>query len=338
MIIPVKTSQGFYDIILERGVLARVGEYLKLDRRVLVVTDSGVPQEYARAVAAACKTPVIHTIPEGEASKTLDTFKSLLETLVENGFTRTDCIVAVGGGVVGDLSGFVASAFMRGIDFYNIPTTFLSQVDSSVGGKTAVDFMGIKNIVGAFYPPKCVIIDPETLKTLPARQVSNGIAESIKMAATCDRELFEFLETCDTGSKRSIDFIIARSLLVKKHVVEQDEKEAGLRRVLNFGHTLAHAVESCGSFCELYHGECVAIGMLPMCDVSVKERLLNVLKRFSLPTEINADTDKLVEFARHDKKMSGDKINLIYVSEIGTFEERKIPFTEYEILIKESLL
>lgn len=338
MIIPVKTSQGFYDIILERGVLARVGEYLNLNRRVLIVTDTGVPEEYAKNVAGACKTPVIHTIPEGESSKTLDTFKSLLETLVENGFTRTDCIVAVGGGVVGDLSGFAASAFMRGIDFYNIPTTFLSEVDSSVGGKTAVDFMGIKNIVGAFYQPKRVIIDPETLKTLPTRQMSNGIAESIKMAATSDRELFEFLETCDTASERSIDFIIARSLLIKKHVVEKDEKESGLRRVLNFGHTLAHAIESCGSFSELYHGECVSLGMLPMCNEKTKERLLSVLKRFSLPTEINSDTDKLVEFARHDKKMSGDSINLIYVSEIGKFEERRIPFTEYEILIKESLL
>lgn len=337
MIIPVKTSQGFYDIILERGVLARVGEHLNLNRRVLIVTDTGVPEEYAKTVASACKTPVIHTIPEGEASKTLDTFKALLETLVENGFTRTDCVVAVGGGVVGDLSGFAASAFMRGIDFYNIPTTFLSEVDSSVGGKTAVDFMGIKNIVGAFYPPKCVIIDPDTLKTLPSRQVSNGIAESIKMAATCDKELFEFLETCNPTSENSIDFIIARSLLIKKHVVEKDEKESGLRRVLNFGHTLAHAIESCGSFSELYHGECVALGMLPMCDSGVKERLLNVLKRFSLPTEINADPDKIIEFARHDKKMSGDSINLIHVSKIGTFEERRIPFSEYETLIKERL-
>lgn len=335
MIIPVKTSQGFYDIILERGALSRAGEYLKLDRRVLIVTDTGVPKQYAEAVAECCKEPVIHTFPEGEASKNLDTFKSLLEALVENSFTRTDCIVAVGGGVVGDLSGFVASTYMRGIDFYNVPTTFLSQVDSSVGGKTAVDFMGIKNIVGAFYPPKGVIIDPETLSTLPPRQISSGIAESIKMAATCDRELFEFLEGCDVSSPRSTDFIIARSLVIKKHVVEKDEKESGLRRVLNFGHTLAHGIEACGG---LFHGECVALGMLPMCTDEVRERLTNVLKRFNLPTEIPTDSDRIIEFARHDKKMSGDKINLICVSEIGKFEEKKIPFSEYENLIKEGLL
>jgi len=337
MIIPVKTSQGFYNIILGRGEISNADKYMKLDRRVLIVTDSGVPKKYSEKVASLCKSPVIYTIPEGEASKTLDTFKTLLEVLVENSFTRSDCVVAVGGGVVGDLSGFVASAFMRGIDFYNIPTTLLSQVDSSVGGKTAVDFMGIKNIVGAFYPPKCVIVDPDTLKTLPDRQISNGMAEAIKMSATSDRELFEFLETCTTSDSRSLDFIIARSLLIKKSVVEKDEKESGLRRVLNFGHTLAHAVESSGSFSDLYHGECVALGMLPMCSGEVRARLLKILKRFALPTEIQADTKKLIEFARHDKKKAGNNINLIFVNTAGEFEEKKLPFSEYEEMIREAL-
>ena len=337
MIIPVKTSQGYYNIILGRGEIEKADKYLKLDRRVLIVTDSGVPKEYAEKVASLCKAPVIHTIPEGEASKTLDTFKSLLEVLVENSFTRSDCVIAVGGGVVGDLSGFVASTFMRGIDFYNIPTTLLSQVDSSVGGKTAVDFMGIKNIVGAFYPPKCVIVDPDTLKTLPQRQISNGMAEAIKMAATFDRELFDFLETCTTSDPRSLDFIMARSLLIKKRVVEKYEKESGLRRELNFGHTLAHAVESSGSFSDLYHGECVAIGMIPMCSEKVRVRLLEILNRYSLPTSVSADTEALIEFARHDKKKSGDSINLIFVNEAGTFEDKNIPFSEYESMIREAV-
>jgi 3-dehydroquinate synthase len=334
MIIPVKTSQSGYDIILSRGALSNVSDYLNLDRRVLVVTDSGVPEEYSRTVASHCKTPHIFTFPEGEASKNLDTFKDILKALVENGFTRSDCIVAVGGGVVGDLSGFAASAFMRGIDFYNIPTTLLSQVDSSVGGKTAVDFMGIKNIVGAFYPPKCVIIDPDTLKTLPKRQISNGLAESVKMAATSDRELFEFLETCDINAPCSLDFIIARSLLIKKKVVEQDEHETGLRRVLNFGHTLAHAIESCANFGELYHGECVALGMIPMCSESVRNRLIEIFKRLELPSSFNSSTEDLIEFSRHDKKLSGNTLSLIYVGEVGSFEERKIPFEEYEQIIR----
>ena len=337
MIIPVKTSQGNYDIVFGRGSLDNAKKHMNLDRRVLIVTDSGVPKEYSEKIASFCKTPVIHTIPQGESSKTLDTFKELLEVLVKSSFTRSDCVVAVGGGVVGDLSGFVASAFMRGIDFYNIPTTFLSQVDSSVGGKTAIDFMGLKNIVGAFYPPKCVIVDPDTLSTLPDRQISNGIAESIKMAATSDKELFEFLETCDINDPSSTDFIIERSLIIKKNVVEEDEKESGLRRVLNFGHTLAHAIESVSEFSELYHGECVALGMLPMCTSEVRARLINILKKFNLPTSFEANADSLIKAASHDKKLSGDKITLVYVNSPAEFEFRKIPFSEYEALLREAL-
>ena len=170
MIIPVKTQTGGYDIVLKRGALFELKEYLNLNRKVLIVTDSGVPKEYSQAAAKQCLEPFIVTINEGEASKCFDNYKLLLARMVELGFTRSDAVLAVGGGVVGDLAGFVASSFMRGVDFYNIPTTVLSQVDSSVGGKVAIDFEGYKNIVGAFYPPKAVIIDPETLKTLPLRQ------------------------------------------------------------------------------------------------------------------------------------------------------------------------
>ncbi len=335
MTIPVLTSVGSYNIILERGALKKADEHLNLSRRVLIVTDTGVPKEYAESVAEKCKEPVIYTIEQGEASKTLDTFKTLLAVLVEHGFTRTDAVVAVGGGVVGDLSGFVASTFMRGIDFYNIPTTLLSQVDSSVGGKTAVDFMGIKNIVGAFYPPKCVIVDPDTLKTLPDRQLSNGMAEAVKMSVTCDRELFEFFETCDTSDTSYLDFVIARSLLIKKKVVEEDEREGGLRRVLNFGHTLAHAIESVSGFSAFYHGECVALGMLTLSSESVRARLIPILEKFSLPTSFSADTDALLDACRHDKKLMGDKIALVCVDRVGEFEFKTLPFSEFEKMIRE---
>ncbi len=333
MIIPVKTSQGSYDIILERGALSKAGEYLNLNRRALIVTDSGVPEEYARKVAAAAKSPTVVTIKEGESSKQMDTLKVLLEALVNGSFTRTDCVVAVGGGVVGDLSGFAASIFMRGIDFYNIPTTVLSQVDSSIGGKTAIDFMGIKNIVGAFYPPKRVIIDADTLKTLPPRQISNGLSESVKMAVTSDRELFEIFEKGDTLS--NIDVIIERSLRIKKQVVEEDEREAGLRKILNFGHTLAHAVESANEMQNLYHGECVSLGMLPMCSSEVKSRLLPVLKKLNLPTELSAEAETLIEACRHDKKTAGDDITVVLVPEIGSFELKKMPFLELEERIRQ---
>ena len=163
MIIPIKTSTGGYNIVLKRGAISELKNHLKLDRKALIVTDNGVPKEYAQKVSEQCAEPFIVTISEGEASKSLDNYKFLLSKMVQYGFTRSDCVIAVGGGVVGDLSGFVAASFMRGVDFYNIPTTVLSQVDSSVGGKVAIDFEGYKNIVGAFYPPKAVIIDPETL-------------------------------------------------------------------------------------------------------------------------------------------------------------------------------
>ncbi len=338
MIIPVKTSQGSYDIVLERGALKRAGELIELNRRVLVVTDSGVPKEYAEAVAKSAKNATVLTIKEGEQSKNIEVYAEILAALVENGFTRTDCVVAVGGGVVGDLSGFAAASFMRGIDFYNVPTTVLSQVDSSIGGKTAIDFMGLKNIVGAFYPPKKVIIDPDTLKTLPSRQIANGLCEAVKMAATSSAQLFELFELFEKeDALENIDTIIQKALYIKKSVVEEDEREAGLRKVLNFGHTLAHALESVNSLSNYYHGECVAVGMLAMCSESVRERLKAVLKKLSLPTELSADADEIIKASRHDKKAAGNDITIVYVSEIGSFELKKIPFNEYEEMIRQVL-
>ena len=197
MIIPVKHGNGSYNIYFEKGLLSKANEVLNLNRRVLVVTDSGVPEEYSKLVASLCKEAVVFKFEQGEKSKNLNTYESILKCLVENDFTRTDCIVAVGGGVVGDVAGFSAASYMRGIDFYNIPTTLLSQVDSSVGGKTAIDFLGYKNIVGAFYPPMGVLIDSDTLKTLPKRQISNGLVEALKMSMTNDEESFNIFENND---------------------------------------------------------------------------------------------------------------------------------------------
>ena len=333
MIIPVKTSVGTYDIVLERGALNSIDKYLNLNRKVLVVTDSGVPAQYAKAVAEYAEEAFVVTIPQGETSKQIEAYQMLLQELVRNGFTRTDCIVAVGGGVVGDLSGFVAATFMRGIDFYNIPTTLLSQVDSSIGGKTAIDFMGIKNIVGSFYPPKRVVIDPNTLKTLPFRQLTNGLAESLKMSLTSDEELFSIFE--NSNIYEELDTIIEKSLLIKKAVVESDEHEKGLRKVLNFGHTLAHAVESANELTTLYHGECVAIGMVPMCSESVRNRLLKVLEKLGLPTAVEGNEDALISACKHDKKLSGDEITIIYVERIGSFEFKKMSISELEAMIRQ---
>ncbi len=318
MNIHLDLKENSYDIIVERGILKKAGQHLNLQRRVLVVTDSIVPDIYAKTLANQCKTPVICTIESGESSKSLASFEKLLHTMLENGFSRKDCVVAVGGGVVGDLSGFVASAYMRGVDFYNIPTTLLSQIDSSIGGKTAINFGGIKNIVGAFYQPEKVLIDPELLNTLPTRQFSNGLAEAVKMSLTSDKELFEIFENKDI--KESIDEIIIRSLNIKKSVVEQDEKESGIRKILNFGHTIGHGIESSGNLEELYHGECVALGMIPMCGETIRPRVINVLKKCNLYNLIDFDWDKISEVMFHDKKADGNTVSVTIVNEIGKFE------------------
>ena len=326
MIIPVNLGEQSYNIVLSRGAIKELASHFNLSRKALIVTDSGVPGEYADTVASQCKEAYIYVIPEGEESKSFDNYRALLSELVEKGFTRTDCVIAVGGGVCGDLAGFVASSYMRGIDFYNIPTTFLSQVDSSIGGKVAIDFMGVKNIVGAFYQPKCVVIDPNVLKTLDKRQLSSGIAESIKMAATFDKELFALLESTEDFFTDA-DKIIERSLKIKRDVVEKDPKEKGLRRVLNFGHTVGHAIESHANL-TLLHGECVALGMIPMTGKSVRERLITVLEKYSLPTAVNYTSDNLISYIMHDKKKSGDEITVVFCNEIGTYEMKKIKADE----------
>jgi len=315
-------GEDSYDIVVERGVLASANQHLNLNRRVFIVTDTGVPEKYTKTLAAQCKEGIICTVEMGEASKSLDVFGKLLHMMLDNGFSRKDCMVAVGGGVVGDLSGFAASAYMRGIDFYNIPTTLLSQIDSSIGGKTAINFGGVKNIVGAFYQPKKVLIDPKLLQTLPERQISNGLAEAVKMALTSDKKLFDIFEKKDIASH--IDEIIIRSLGIKKNIVEQDEKESGLRKILNFGHTIGHGIESSEGMSELYHGECVALGMIPMCDEAIRPRVIEVLKKCNLYRALEYDWEKITEAAFHDKKADGNTVYVTTVSEIGSFEMKKM--------------
>lgn len=317
MTIHMNLGQDSYDIIVERGILAQAKQQLNLNRRVLIVTDTGVPAAYAQTLAAQCKDSTICTVQAGEGSKSLEVFGQLLQTMLAHGFSRKDCVVAVGGGVVGDLAGFAASAYMRGIDFYNIPTTLLSQIDSSIGGKTAINFGGVKNIVGAFYQPKKVLIDPDLLKTLPPRQIANGLAEAIKMSLTSDKALFELLENQDIQS--NLEEIIIRSLNIKKAVVEQDEKETGLRKILNFGHTVGHGIESSEGMQELYHGECVTLGMLPMCGEEIRPRVIAVLKKCNLYRELEYDWDKITDAAFHDKKADGGKVTVTLVNEAGSF-------------------
>lgn len=328
MIINVNVGYTDYNIYIERGALSKAAKLLNLNRKVMVITDDGVPAEYAKAVAAECKEAYVVTVPQGEGSKSIETYKELLQKMLDLNFTRKDCVVAVGGGVVGDLSGFVASSFMRGVDFYNIPTTVLSQVDSSIGGKVAVNLGGIKNIVGAFYQPGAVLIDPDTLATLPQRQISAGLAEAVKMALTFDKELFEKIEN-HPAPMEIIDDIITGSLMIKKRVVEEDEKEAGLRKVLNFGHTVGHAIESVAKG-ELFHGECVALGMLAVCGDDIKPRLQRVLEKLQLPSKYKAEKSALCEAVSHDKKAGATTVTVIVSDTIGEFKMQEETLSQLE--------
>lgn len=321
MVISVSLGAQSYPIILDSGVLSHAGEHLDLARRVLVVTDSGVPEEYAETVAGACRQARICTVPAGESSKNMGSYQQLLGEMLALGMGRGDCVVAVGGGMVGDLAGFAAATYMRGVDFYNVPTTLLAQVDSSVGGKTAIDMNGVKNIVGAFHQPRAVLIDTETLRSLSRRQMAAGLAESVKMAMTCDAALLELIES-SSDLTADLPEIIARSLSIKARVVEQDPTEQGLRRVLNFGHTIGHAVESCAGG-KLLHGECVAMGMLPMCGPALRPRLTNILRKCGLPTGCGFTPQQLLPYLLHDKKAFSDGISVVMVDEPGSFRMEK---------------
>lgn len=326
-----------YDIILKRGVLANLGQLANLDRKVFIVTDSGVPAQYAQTVKAQCKEGFVYTVPQGEGSKCLKTYELLLSAMLDAGFGRGDAVVAVGGGVVGDLAGFVAATYMRGVDFINCPTTTLSQIDSSIGGKVAVDLGRAKNIVGAFWQPRLVLVDPDTLATLPRRHFISGLAESVKMSLTSDAELFELFEQGDVDAQ--IETIIRRSLLIKKNVVERDETEQGLRAILNFGHTLGHGIEAVKGITGrhkngLYHGECVALGMLPMIeDKQLQKRVRAVYRKLGLPTRAAYDKQKVLGYMLHDKKARGDGITLIKVPGLGCWRLDKVPLETLETIV-----
>ena len=320
MTIRMDLGRESYDITLERGCLKRAGELLDLDRKVFIVTDDNVPREYAETIASACARPFIRLVPHGEGSKDFSVLTELLTAMLSEGFTRGDCVAAVGGGVMGDLAGFTAACYMRGIDFYNIPTTVLSQVDSSIGGKTAVNLAGVKNIAGAFWQPKAVLIDPDTLETLPERQRSNGYAEALKAGVIADEALFSLFESGNAAGLP--EKVIEAALLVKKKVVEEDEREKGLRKTLNFGHTIGHGIESVTG---LLHGECVALGMLPMCSESLRERLLPILESMNLKTEVKADPDEVYRALLHDKKMGDGEITVVRSDRPGSCFLENVP-------------
>lgn len=322
MKLTVKGKLSSYEVIVKKDGLQQVGTYFSLQRKVLILTDDGVPEAYYQQVARQCFQPVICIIKQGEESKNLDNYQQVIRMMIHHQFTRGDCLVSVGGGVVGDLGGFVSATFMRGIDFYNIPTTLLAQLDSSIGGKTAIDFDSIKNLIGSFYPPKKVLIDPLTLRTLNQRQLHAGLVEAIKMAATCSSSLFEKIQ-CSVNLQEDLQEIIIESLKIKKAIVEEDMEEKNLRRVLNFGHSFGHVIESASHY-QLLHGEAVGIGMLYFSSKEVQMKLRQVLEKYQLPVCYPLKKSDVEAYLKHDKKKIGDSIWIVYVLKIGSYELKKM--------------
>ena len=333
-VLNMNLGERSYQIMVGHDLIKNANKYFNLQRKVFIITDSGVPCQYAEAVKNASKSATVYTVAEGEGSKSLSTLEDVLTAMTDAELGRSDCVVAVGGGVVGDLAGFAASVYMRGIDFYNVPTTLLAQVDSSIGGKTAVNLGGIKNIVGAFKQPKAVLIDTDTLTTLPERQFRSGLCEAIKMAVTSDEKLFEKIEALDKdGIYSNIEEIIIGSLNIKKHVVENDECEKGLRKILNFGHTLGHGIEADAGLDTLYHGECVAIGMIPVSLGEVKARVIAVLEKVGLPTEYQGNIESALSYVIHDKKCSNGIVSVITSEKIGTCEIKSMSVDDFKKMV-----
>lgn len=319
-----------YDITIKNGILDEVGTYLRAlteAKTAVIITDDIVDGLYAERAQESLQASDFQTLkfvfPNGERSKNIHIYAEILEFLAQNRVTRTDCIVALGGGVVGDMAGFAAATYQRGIDFIQVPTTLLACVDSSVGGKTAIDLTAGKNLAGAFYQPRAVLCDPETLSTLSDRLFSDGMAEVIKYGVIFDKAFFDFL--CENEAKENLETVIETCVKLKRDVVEQDEKDKGLRGLLNFGHTLGHAVEGCSDF-SVSHGSAVAIGMVlasrgayrtGMTDADCTAPLLKILQKYDLPTATEYSAEQLLERALSDKKRDGGSITLVIPKTLG---------------------
>ena len=337
-----------YDILIERGLLDRSGELVRsvsAAKKDCVITDSNVGAIYAERVLTSLKEAdfetELFTFPAGESSKRLDTVAAMLSYMADFHMSRGDIVVALGGGVTGDMAGFAAATYMRGIKFVQIPTSLLAQVDSSVGGKTAVDIPQGKNLVGAFHQPCLVIIDPDTLSTLPERFVHDGMAEVIKYGCIKDERLFETLE--NENALDIIEDIIEICVSIKRDVVNRDEKESGERMLLNFGHTLGHSLEKLYNFEGLSHGEAVAIGMVKIAasgenagltEAGTADRIERLCKKNMLPTSDEASAATLAELCQSDKKAGGGSVNLVLLDKIGSSFIRKTPLSELEAFIR----
>lgn len=345
--IHVDLGKHAYDIEIAAGLLPQVGPkvaaLLPKARRAAIISDSNVAPLYAAQLQASLEEAglavVTVVIAAGEQSKNMQVLADVLEQLAAAGLTRTDVVLTLGGGVVGDLGGFAAASFMRGVAFVQVPTSLLAQIDSSVGGKVAVDLAAGKNLAGAFYQPKAVFIDTSLLATLPIRFLHDGLAEAIKYGCIKDAALFEQIAVYadDAALLADIDSVVATCCAIKARIVEQDEFDTGLRMLLNFGHTLGHAVEQRFGYSCFTHGEGVGIGMyqltqrteeLGLTQTGSAERIRDVLAKYSLPLEAGVEKSALLDTMARDKKKNGNSITLIVLNKIGEGVLKKIDWQE----------
>lgn len=317
------SASRHYAVLIQDGILNRAGKECAAvirGNKLLLLTDEVVAALYEQTVRTALENAgfcvFTYCIPAGESSKSVDNYLKIIAFLAERGFTRSDALVALGGGVVGDLGGFCAASYLRGIGFVQIPTTLLACVDSSVGGKTAVNLPQGKNLLGAFYQPWLVLCDPTTLNTLSPSVYADGMAEVIKYGMIRDADLFEQLEK---GTLKNGE-IIARCVAIKRDIVQQDEHDSGVRQLLNFGHTMGHAVEKCSAFA-ISHGSAVAIGMAAVTRAVADTALVNRLEAFltatGLPTRCEFTADELYNASLSDKKRSTDTLQAVTVTALG---------------------
>ena len=330
-----------YDILIERGLLRRAGELVRGVTNagtVMLVSDDSVWPLYGETVqkslAAAGFSVCRFVFPHGESSKCAKTYLALLDALCENQLTRADAVVALGGGVVGDLTGFAASTYLRGIGFIQIPTTLLAMVDSSVGGKTAIDLPAGKNLAGTFYQPWLVLCDPDCLTTLPEDIFRDGCAEVIKYAVLGNAPFFDDLRAGSAHAQ--LEHIIETCVTMKRDIVAQDEFDRGQRQLLNLGHTFGHGIEACSGFA-VSHGSAVAIGMAMMvraaaafglCTEKTRDTVVDILLQYDLPVDCAFRAEDMLPTILHDKKAAGDTINLIVPTAVGQCRIVKTPASE----------
>ena len=333
----VELGTSSYEVRVGSGLLPRVGLWLKereFSGKAVIITDTTVGELYAdeleRGLANAGFEVTILEVPDGEEQKSLETAARLYDDLTEAYTERTTPVLALGGGVIGDLAGFVAATYMRGVPLVQVPTTLLAQVDSSIGGKTAVDHGQLKNIIGTFYQPKMVVADIDTLKTLPDIELANGLAEVIKSAVIRNRRFFDFL---DINMNKALEChpavmetLVLETARIKADIVEKDEKEEGLRGILNYGHTVGHAIESVSNY-EIKHGQAVAIGMMAAAKISSRMEILGeveivkleqIIERAGLPAQMpDMDKEAVWQAMQHDKKVLQDRIRFVLLKSIG---------------------